>query len=157
MIIVDSREKKWDHIRDYFDRNGVEYAVRKLDVGDYLNTDNDRIVIDRKHNLQELASNLSKGDENIMRFTREAARAKTANMRLIVLIEGTGCESTKDVIKWHSRFSNHSGRWLNDKMFNLTISYHIEWQFCKKTETAIKILEILQYDNGRDKSNSLDA
>ena len=147
MIIVDSREKKWDHIRTYFEQNGVEYAVHKLDVGDYLNTDKSGIVIDRKRNLQELCSNLSKGDENIMRFTREAARAKAAKVRFIVLVEGTDCRSTKEVIERQSKYSKHSGRWLNDRMFNLTLSYNVEWMFCRKNETAKKILELVEYDS----------
>lgn len=146
MIIVDSREKKWDHIRKYFDEHGVEYAVHKLDVGDYMNSNNVSVVVDRKKTLQELCSNLQKGDGNIMRFTREAARAKEANVRLIVLIEGTSCRTVKDVIPWQSKYSKHSGRWLNDKMFTLSLTYGIEWQFCKTNETAKRILEILKYD-----------
>jgi len=146
MIIVDSREKKWDHIQAYFEKNRVEYTVHKLDVGDYLNTSHAGIVIDRKRNLQELCSNLSKGDENIVRFTKEASRAKAANYRFIVLIEGTNCNVPKDVLGWKSKYSKHSGRWLYDKMFNLTVGYGVEWQFCKKNETAKRILEILKYD-----------
>ena len=157
MIIVDSREKKWDHIRQYFEQNGLEYAVHKLDVGDYLNTEQRGIVIDRKHDLQELCSNLSKGDGNIMRFTREAARAKEQNYRLIVLVEGTNCKTTKDVIGWKSKYTKHSGRWLNDKMFNLTLAYGVEWMFCRTNETAQKILELVRYEEAenqiyRDKS-----
>lgn len=154
MIVVDSREKKWDHIRKYFDRNGVEYTVQKLDVGDYLNTDNGGIVIDRKANLQELCSNLSKGDGNIMRFTKEAARAKEQNYRFIVLIEGTTYKETKDIIGWQSKYSKHSGRWLNDRMFNLTISYGVEWMFCRKNETAKKILEIVDYETTKNQVRS---
>ena len=150
MIIVDSREKKWDHIREYFEKNGVEYIVHKLDAGDYLNTENDGIVIDRKASLQELCSNLSKGNENIMRFTREAARAKERNYRFIVLIEGTDYKSTKDVISWKSKYTQHSGKWLNDKMFHLTISYGVEWMFCRKNETPKKIMELIKYDSGRN-------
>lgn len=146
MIIVDSREKKWEHIRDYFERNGVEYTVRKLDVGDYLNTDNGGVVIDRKANLQELCSNLSKGNENIMRFTREVARAREQNCRLIVLIEDFKRKEIKDVIGWQSKYSRHTGRWLNDKMFNLTITYGVEWMFCRKSETAQIIMKVLNYE-----------
>lgn len=149
MIIVDSREKKWENIRSYFDEHSVNYTVHKLDVGDYLNTDNSRIVVDRKRDLQELCSNLSKGDSNIMRFTREAARAKESGVRLIVLIEGTNCKSVKDVCGWKSKYSKHSGKWLNDKMFTLTLTYGVEWQFCKRNETAKRILELLD-DSRRD-------
>ena len=146
MIIVDSREKKWDHIRTYMEEKNIEYKVHKLDVGDYLNTNCCNIVIDRKANLQELCSNLSKGNSNIMRFVREAKRAKEANVKFIVLIEGTNCKSVKDVADWKSKYSKHTGRWLLDKMFNLTVSYDVEWQFCKKNETAQRIMEILGYE-----------
>lgn len=82
-----------------------------------------------------------------MRFTREAARAKESGVRLIVLIEGTNCKSVKDVCGWKSKYSKHSGKWLNDKMFTLTLTYGVEWQFCKRNETAKRILELL--DDGR--------
>ncbi|MBQ1293177.1 MAG: ERCC4 domain-containing protein [Clostridiales bacterium] len=154
MIIVDSREKKWDHIRRYFELNGIEYVVQKLDVGDYSNTEKAGIVIDRKQNLQEIASNLSKGDGNIMRFTREAARAKEQNCRLIVLVEGTSCKNVKDVRQWKSKYTKMSGQWLNDKMFNLTLSYGVEWMFCRKNETPKKILELIGYEQNKDKIHS---
>lgn len=146
MIIVDSREQKWDHIRDYFDKNGIEYVFpRKLDEGDYFNTEHPDIVIDRKANLQELCTNLSKGKRNIIRFTNECKRAREKHLRFIVLIEGTNCQSVRDVASWQSKFSKHTGKWLTDKMFNLTLSYDVEWMFCKKNETAKKIIEVLQY------------
>lgn len=154
MIIVDSREKKWDHIRRYFELNGIEYVVQKLDVGDYSNAEKAGIVIDRKQNLQEIASNLSKGDGNIMRFTREAARAKEQNCRLIVLVEGTSCKNVKDVRQWKSKYTKMSGQWLNDKMFNLTLSYGVEWMFCRKDETPKKILELIGYEQNKDKIHS---
>lgn len=150
MIIVDSREKKWDHIRKYFEENGIEFEVKKLDVGDYFSTDQGNVVVDRKQNLQELCGNLSKGDCNIIRFTNECRRAKEKGIRLVVLIEGTACQNVKDVSGWKSKYSKHSGKWLTDKMFNLTVSYNVEWRFCKKSETAAKILEILKYDGGRN-------
>ena len=64
MIIVDSREH-WTHpnstdthIKDYFDRHGIEYEVRKLDVGDYQIDGNPRVSVDRKATLEELSRNL---------------------------------------------------------------------------------------------------
>ena len=150
MIIVDSREKKWDHIRKYFEANGIEFEIKKLDAGDYFSTDQGDVVVDRKQNLQELCGNLSKGNGNIIRFTNECRRAKEQGIRLVVLIEGTNCQTVKDVSGWKSKYTKHSGKWLTDKMFNLTVSYNVEWQFCKKNETAAKILEILKYDSRRN-------
>lgn len=157
MIIVDSREKKWDHIRAYFDKHGIEYVFpQKLDTGDYFNTEYPVIVVDRKANLQELCGNLSKGSGNIVRFTAECRRAKENRMKIVVLIEGTGIRTIKELERWKSKYTKHTGRWLSDKMWNLTVSYDVEWQFCKKTETAKKILEILKYDSRRDKTDDLD-
>lgn len=147
MIIVDSRERKWEHIQKYFDSHEIEYVFpQKLDTGDYLNTENPFVVIDRKANLQEICSNLSKGKENIVRFTKEAKRAKEKGMRFIVLIEGTNAKTTKDLASWKSKYSKHTGKWLVNQMFSLTLAYNIEWVFCKKNETAKKILELLEYD-----------
>ena len=157
MIIVDSREKKWDHIRKYFEANGIEFEIKKLDAGDYFSTDQGDVVVDRKQNLQELCGNLSKGNGNIIRFTNECRRAKEQGIRLVVLIEGTNCQTVKDVSGWKSKYTKHSGKWLTDKMFNLTVSYDVEWQFCKKNETAAKILEILKYDSRRNQAESNNA
>ena len=157
MIVVDTREKKWDHIRKYFEDNGIQYEVKKLDVGDYFSTEQGDVVVDRKQNLQEICSNLSKGDSNIVRFVNECKRAKEKQIQLVVLIEGTNCRSVKDLTGWKSKYSKHSGKWLTEKMFNLTVSYGVEWQFCKKNETATKILEILNYDGRRDKAIDNDV
>lgn len=152
MIVIDSREKKWEHIKKYFDDNKVEYLFpKKLDAGDYMNTEKPLIVIDRKANLQEICSNLSSGAENIIRFTKEAIRAKENGIRFIVLIEGTAARTTRDVAKWKSKYTKHTGKWLVNKMFEMTLAYNVEWVFCKKNETAKKILELLEYDIGRDK------
>lgn len=147
MIIIDSREKHFDHISSYFDKQGVAYEVRKLDTGDYWNTENPTVLIDRKANLQEICSNLSSGKGNIDRFTAECKRAHEEKQRFIVLIEGTNAKSVRDLSGWKSRYSRHTGKWLVDKMFGLTVSYGVEWMFCKTNETAKVILELLNYDN----------
>ena len=59
LIIVDSREKKNAHILHYFDEHGIEYVIRKMDVADYQIEGMDKFVIDRKQNLDELATNLT--------------------------------------------------------------------------------------------------
>lgn len=148
MIIVDTREQKWDHIRQYFDEHGIEYVVQKLDEGDYFNTEQPLIVIDRKANLLEICRNLSSGKGNIIRFMNECKRAKNKHIRFIVLIEGTNCRRTSDLATWKSKYSKHTGKWLADKMFGMTVSYDVEWLFCKKNETAKKILELLEYEKG---------
>lgn len=147
MIIVDSREKKWSHIKEYFDKNNIEYKVEKLDEGDYFNTEHPEVVIDRKQNLQEICGNLAKGEENIIRFCKESKRAREKHLRFIVLIEGTTCKSVKDISGWKSKYSYHTGKWLVNKMFDLTVAYGVEWMFCRKNQTAKEILRLLNYES----------
>lgn len=147
MIIVDTREKEWLHIQRYFEDKNIQYEIKKLDTGDYFNTDNPAVLIDRKANLQEVCSNLSKGKSNISRFTHECKRAFDENVRFIVLVEGTNCKTVSDVSSWKSKYSKHTGKWLSNEMFRLFCAYQVEWVFCRKNETPRKILELLGYDN----------
>lgn len=146
MIICDTREQKWDHIREYLERNNIPYTVQKLDVGDYMNTDHPEIVIDRKANLQEVCSNLQSGKENIHRFMKECRRAKEQNIEFVVLVEGNNCKTTNDVKLWKSKYTKHTGDWLVRQMKCLTYAFDVNWKFCKKNETPKKILELLHYD-----------
>lgn len=145
MIIIDSREKKFEHIVDYFDKHGIPYEIKKLDTGDYLNTDNPSVVVDRKANLQEVCSNLSAGKSNRIRFTDECKRAFADNVHLVILIEGTSFKELSEIKNWKSKHSWHTGRWLLDGMYRLTMAFGIEWRLCRKNETAKKIIELLDY------------
>jgi diadenosine tetraphosphate (Ap4A) HIT family hydrolase len=78
VIIIDTREKKNEHIIEKFKKNGVEYEHKKLEFGDYsfkIVYDNGEEVdysntftIERKQDLNELAQNLGVGRE---RFVKE--------------------------------------------------------------------------------------
>jgi len=145
MIVIDTREKKFEHITAYFDKHDIPYEVRKLDTGDYMNTDNPDVIVDRKQNLQEICTNLSYGKENVSRFTRECRRAFEDRVRFVVLIEGTSYREVSQIMDWKSKYSKHTGRWLVKEMFRLTMAFGVEWILCRKNETAKKILEILEY------------
>lgn len=146
MLIIDTREQKWEHIKDYLERNNIEYIVQKLDVGDYYNTEHPNIVIDRKANLQEVCTNLQSGKENIHRFMKECRRAKEQNLQFIVLVEGTNCKDLADVKKWKSKYTMHTGDWLVKQMKTLTYAFDVCWMFCKKKDTPKKIMELLKND-----------
>lgn len=145
MIIIDTREKKYEHITTYFDQHGIPYELKKLDTGDYQYTDNPSVVIDRKANLQEVCSNLSAGKSNRIRFTDECKRAYMDKIRMIVLIEGTNYKSLNELRDWKSKHSWHTGRWLLDGMYRLSMAFGVEWRLCRKNETAKRILELLEY------------
>lgn len=160
MIYVDSREKKWQHIAKWFDEHGVEYTSDvALATGDYINPNNPKIIVDRKANLTEIAGNLSlalmkSGKTNESRFRHEVERAYRDRVRFVVLVEGTNCKDVHDVanIARLNKYTQHTGRWLFEKMFEFSMAYGVEWEFCHKNETARRICELLEveYDKGRD-------
>ena len=53
IIQIDSREKAKaiQKIIAEFDRQGIKHPVSKLIVGDYMNYDKPRVIVDRKQNL----------------------------------------------------------------------------------------------------------
>lgn len=142
-IIIDSREKKCDHIKKWFDKHGIEYEVKKLDVGDYQIDGNTVISVDRKQNLAELSKNLmNKADHS--RFWKEIRRAKEQNIKLFILCEHGGkIKSIQDVAQWHDKYSGVSGRRLMDEIYRTHIAYGVEFLFCDKRCTARRIVEIL--------------
>ena len=145
MIICDTREKKNQHILDYFDSHGVDYTLKKLDTGDYMTSENDTITVDRKQNLAELAQNLLSHDDS--RFWRELRRAHDAHMKMIILCElGGQIKSIPDVAKWRSKYTNVTGKQLMNEIYRVHISYGVEFLFCDKRSTARKIIELLGYE-----------
>lgn len=145
-IICDTREKKNQHILDYFEKNGIEYVIRKLDTADYKIEGKDDVVIDRKQNLEELARNLTNKDDK-SRFWKEVRRSFGSKTKMIVLCEHSrNIRSIEDVGNWHSKFSPVSGRHLKDEIYRVHIAYGIEFIFCTKAETPQRILELLGYE-----------
>lgn len=65
-ILIDTREKRYQHIETHFREKEVNYEFRKLDIGDYqieATLENGeiyipKIAIERKANLDELLQNL---------------------------------------------------------------------------------------------------
>ena len=145
MITIDTRERKFDHIRSYFDRNRIPYKIEKLDYGDYWNDAAPKVVVDRKQNLGEVATNLCSPDSS--RFWREIRGAHRAGLKMIILVEhGKGIQSIRDVASWKNPYSDYmSGNRLVTQMFDTAMAYGVEWRFCEKRQTGRKILEIIGY------------
>lgn len=162
-IQIDSREKARaiKKIVQTFEKEGVNYFSSKLLVGDYMNLDNPRVIIDRKQNLQELCGNVCQQHE---RFKRELVKAMQANIQLIILIEhGPDVKSIEDVYFWQNP-RKHEVRWrmVNGKREKYVVSakavdgnqlykslctirdrYNVRFEFCEKKDTGRKILELL--------------
>ena len=143
-IIIDSREKKCEHIKSWLDKHGIEYEVKKLDVGDYQIEGKLCISVDRKQNLQELSKNLMNAKDH-SRFWKEVRRAREQKIKLFVLMEHGGqIKSIEDVAKWEDKYSGVSGRALASEIYRVHIAYGVEFLFCDKRSTARRIIEILQ-------------
>lgn len=143
MIIVDSREKKWQHIEKYFQQHGILYQIQKLDIADYMLEGQDKFVIDRKQNLDELCSNLCTKDSG--RFWREVRRSREQKVKMVILCEHGGkIKSIKDVAEWKSTYSRVTGRHLAAEIYRVHIAYGVEFLFCDKRSTGRRILELLE-------------
>ena len=142
---IDSREKKNEHILRYFDRHGIDYEIRKLDIGDYM-LDGGAISIDTKRSVDELASNMLNRNDHA-RFLREAKRAADSGVKLIVLLETSKYKAIPDLREWQSKYSGISGRPLMDAIYKTHISYGVEFLFCPKISTGRRILEILSMED----------
>lgn len=145
MIICDTREKTNQNVLSYFERHNVDYQVKKVDTGDYVNTDMMGVVVERKKNLNELLTNLCSKDDN--RFWREVRRSKEQKIKMIVLCEHGGkIKSIRDVASWKSKYSRVTGKQLMEEIYKVHIAYGVEFLFCDKRSTGKRILELLGYD-----------
>lgn len=145
VIQVDSREKERaiKKILEEFDNHSIKHPVSKLLVGDYMNYDNPRLIIDRKQNLSEVCSNVCQGHE---RFRRELLRANANEIRLIILVEhGGSIKSLEDVIWWNNPRGENAmqGHVLYQVLKTQERKYGIRYIFCDKRCTGKKIIEIL--------------
>ena len=141
MLTCDSRERKNEHILRYFDRHGIDYEIRKLDIGDYM-LDGGAISIDTKRSVDELASNMLNRNDHA-RFLREAKRAADSGIKLIVLLETSKYKAIPDLATWRSKYSGISGRSLMDAIYKTHIAYGVEFLFCPKISTGRRIIELL--------------
>lgn len=161
IIQIDSREKARaiKNIVAEFDRQGITHPVSKLMVGDYMNYDNPRLIIDRKQNLSELCSNVCQDHD---RFRRELILAQKNEIQLVFLVEhGKGIENLQDVIWWDNprrfkRIKNKSGRWetvetkamQGETLYKILCTqerkYGCRFLFCDKKDTGKEIIRILR-------------
>lgn len=163
-IQVDTREhkKEWERIKSQFDSIGVEYYRSKLWVGDYMNIDRPRIVIDRKKDLLELCGNVTQQRE---RFRAELVRAQEKDIKIIILCEhGQGIERLADVYFWHNPRLD-LGEWviqnghpvkipkypkategsaLYHSLMTMRDKYGVDFQFCNQSETGYVITRLLE-------------
>jgi len=148
VIQIDSREHKWElaRIQRQLTALGVQTIVSKLYVGDYQSLDNPRLVIDRKKDLQELCGNVCQQHE---RFRAELVRAQEAGIKIIILCEhGDDIKTIEDVYFWENPRLKKSpkattGAALYKSMLTMRDKYGVQFEFCTKAETGLRIKELL--------------
>lgn len=145
IYIFDTREKKNGHIKQYFDRHGIEYRVEALKVGDYM-MEGGRITVDRKASLEEISGNLLNPADK-RRFWAEVRRAYTKRLRLVVLVETNKIKKLEDLRQWHSAYTPVSGSALIREMKRLQNAYGVRFEFCPRVSAARRIMEILEENN----------
>lgn len=162
IIQIDSREKSRAIMKIVaeFERQGIKHPVSKLMVGDYMNYDNPRLIIDRKQNLSELCSNVCSDHE---RFRKELILAQKNEIQLVFLVEhGKGIRNLQDVIWWDNprrwkRMRNPvTGKWQEvetkamqgETLYKILCTqerkYGCRFLFCDKSETGAEIIRILR-------------
>lgn len=142
-IVHDTREQSNNHIINFFDKHEIPHIARKLDVGDYSvqldgNTFERRIAIERKHNLDEICSNLTLDRD---RFEREFLRAKAYDTKVYLIIENA---SWNDVCLQNYR-SKITTKSLKASLLSWQARFNITLLFCNQDETAELIYYILYY------------
>lgn len=151
IVQIDTREKSKaiQKILATFDANGIKHISSKLYVGDYMNLDNPKKIIDRKQNLSELCGNVCQQHE---RFVAELQRAKEAGIEIIILVEHSArIKSLQDVVKWNNprlKYTPYavSGERLYKILSTIAKKYGCSFEFCSKEQTGKKIIELLSVD-----------
>lgn len=149
-LISDTREKKNQHVLDYFEAIGIKYEIAKLDFGDYMDAYRPGIVIDRKQNIAELAKNVTGKDRD--RFIRELERAKAAGSKLVILVEQNRykdrdkwihVKEPADLMLWSNPHTKIRGERVFRSVSGLIYKYDISVCFCDKRSTGKEIIRIL--------------
>lgn len=141
-IICDTREQD-RHVTDYLVKHKIPHITRKLDTGDYsaeldsISFERD-IVVERKHNLDEICGNFTAERE---RFEREFIRAKAYGTKVHLIIENA---SWSDIFLGNYR-SKLPSKSLVGSLLSWMVRFNISVTFCRPDETAKIIYGIFYY------------
>lgn len=149
IILQDTREKKdkKNHILNYFYLKNIIVEKIKLNVGDYCIKHNEKIVIDLKQNIYELASDFFSLKEKA-RFQRECKRAKQLGIKLYILTEQN--MTKQRLLKWKSKrkkdgtlITKATGKQIYERMQIYSLMFGVKWRFCSSKNTGKTILKLL--------------
>ena len=137
-LIVDTREQDTRLLRERLKHTGLPYVRRKLDFGDYsalvYDADGEEIdfsssfAVERKMSLDELAQCYTRSRD---RFVREFTRAKEADAKLYLLVEGASWEQAISG-KYRTRVAANA---LVASMTTWLARYHCQLILCEAQST----------------------
>jgi len=145
-IIVDSREKRNEHIIDFLKDNKIPYEVRGMRTGDYtcefpnhpeLGLDG-KFLVERKASLNEISGNFTR---NRSRFIREFERI-APDQKMHMLIETA---TWRKIFNGTYRSSFHPNS-FKASILTLCIRYNCPIWFAEKKESPELIYKILHYE-----------
>lgn len=147
VIQEDTRQQagKHDIKHKWFEGHGVHLLRSKIPFGDYCLPP--AVSIDTKENMDEIANNIC--GKAHKRFINECKAAKEAGCQLIILVENDlGISDISQVHTWQNPRVIYSpncvqGERLQRAMQTISERYGVRFEFCKPSESAEKILEIL--------------
>lgn len=162
VVIADSRQQRGKHnnINQWMVDHGIQVVTMKLDAGDY-STPGSNIVVDTKKDVQEVAGNIGRDHA---RFTRECDRARSAGLRLVVLIEEhreyndrsklfrwksfacrkcKRCDPLRDKGCTRYRTKPMNGPTVAKIISGIERDHGCRFEFCRRGDTAQRICEIL--------------
>lgn len=178
-IYEDSRQQSGKHEikHGWWEAHGVSITRRKLDFGDYM-AEGSNVSVDTKRSIDEIAQNINGKSHD--RFKRECQRAQAAGYRLVVLVENRdGVRDYDGLRKWtnthcircgkrprecdprdmstkcirHGTRKPIQGPRLVKAMQTMGERYGVEFRFCKPSESARIVCELLGVgyeENGDD-------
>ena len=153
IIEVDTREKPRaiGGILATFDKAGITHISTKLYVGDYRNIEKPTFLIDRKHNIAELASNATHGHD---RFKRELLRLDGISGKMVVLVEQNRYKDVSgrivtvreiaDLMGWKNPHGTLNGLTVFRVLSAWEHKHNVRFEFCNRSETGNRIIELLR-------------
>ena len=143
IIEMDTRNQVDNYITDYLDKQNIKWIRNKLYSGDVKLLNDTRIIIDLKKDINEIASNLCRTLEH-ERLKREVERAKDIGCeRFIFMVKVKDITCVDEIINWKSKYSKVKPETLIKIIKTFSERYNVEFMFCKKSDVAPKIVELL--------------
>lgn len=152
VLIEDTRNKPGKHAgkNEAWKADGVAVVRSKLPWGDYCLVP--PVAVDTKMDIQELHADITQQHD---RFKRECVGAREAGCQLVILVENRdGIRCLADLAAWsESEYSFKrrkraqrpiDGGRLAKACATMSERYGVRFEFCKPTDAAARILEILE-------------